>query len=626
MTSDRRRFLRLGGLAAAGVLAGCSGGTGGDGTETDAAATTEAATATDAATAMATATDAETATAGETTDETDAETTEDAESDGGGEQAYDWVAATFDSYWYSLYNMSANISMSGNGVLFPHNEKQQRAFENRFPKMLRAANRERPPIENANLNMAAFTEADPHFTEEPVLGFDSPDQRPDASTLTWTEYSGVVSPSSLAWTHLKGVTWAKNFQNHADILPETLAPLFRAEVLTTLAQLGIRASLVAGGPEGNGALTKGDSLELVSEFRPSDGTVVDDTTRPNHHSAMLWFLSDLVSLSTGGWFGYEQPQPLIPAPKIQELADGMARTTMNAFEPAAIVEMGSTRDLGQMLGAVGWYGTHAGGEEMTGMAAEYANGLASAVEENLTGGMIENGADNQAATQGVVGQGLLWASQIEGVDHRSTAEEVLGYMATEQFDDEAGTFASGPDADTYTITARDAGDVTGGVNAAVNVLGMESLKEPYTRFFDQTFNRGRLQRAERPPSRSEDAEFTLPLPSAADGEFGQAAVYNAAVEYDTGADEWSVTDDRFHTAEALYLANQDIWISHWGGDFYQGSGAPGESDEPTNEVSVPTSGTATTSGTTTMDENATTGRDTAMGENATTSADSTDGN
>jgi hypothetical protein len=257
--------------------------------------------------------------------------------------------ATWDSYWYSLYNMSANISMSANGVLFPHNEEQQAAFENRFPKMLQAANRKRPPVENANLNMAAFTDADPHFTQQPAFGFGSGGKRPNASTLAWTEYSGVVSPSSLAWTHLKGVTWAKNFQNHADILPSTLAPLFRAEVLATLAQLGITASLIAGGPESNGALTKGDSLELVSEFNPSTGKYVDETTRPNHHSAMLWFLSDMTSLTAGGWFGYEQPQPLIPPEKIRMLTDGMAETTMNAFSPSAIVEMGSTRDLGQML-------------------------------------------------------------------------------------------------------------------------------------------------------------------------------------------------------------------------------------------------------------------------------------
>jgi hypothetical protein len=106
------------------------------------------------------------------------------------------------------------------------------------------------------------------------------------------------------------------------------------------------------------------------------------------------------------------------------------------------------------------------------------------------------------------------------------------------------------------------------------------VQENYARFFNQTFNRGRLQRAERPQSRDENAEFTLPLPPAAGGEFGQAAVYNAEVEYDSEADEWSVTDDLFDTEEALYLANQDIWISHWGGEFYQGRGVPSRSDSP----------------------------------------------
>ena len=501
-------------------------------------------------------------------------------SGGGGTASYGWTDATWDSYWYSLYNMSTNISMSGNGVLFPHNDQQQQAFDERFPKMLDAAGEERPPIKEPNLNMAAFTSGDPSFTQQPVLSGD--DGRPAASTLQWDPEasSGVVSPSSLGWTHLKGVTWAKNFENHFDILPDSLAAEFRSMVLTTLAQIGINATLIAGGPEENGALTKGESLELVSGFRPATGEVVDNTARPRHHAAMLWFLSDMTSLAQGGWFGYENPEPLIPSEKIQQLTDGLAKTTMDLFSPADIVEMESTRGLGDTLGAIAWYGTHSGDAELEAQAATYADELAAEVEANLvSNGKVENGSDNQAATQGIVGQGLVWASELNGVDHTGIAEDVLGYLLEDLWDDEAGVYKSGESDTIYTITARDAGDITGGINAADAVLGLD-VQENYARFFNQTFNRGRLQRAERPQSRDENAEFTLPSPPAAGGEFGQAAVYNAEVEYDSKADEWSVTDDLFDTEGALYLANQDIWISHWGGEFYQGRGVPGRSDSP----------------------------------------------
>jgi len=502
-------------------------------------------------------------------------------SDAGGQGGgYSYTDATWDSYWYSLYTMSTNISMSGNGVLFPHNEEQQKAFDKRVPAMLKNADVDKPPIRNPNLNMAPFTSGDPHFTEKPV--FDAGDGRPDASTLQWdkSESSGVVSPSSLAWTHLKGVTWAKNFQAHFDVLPKSIAPKFRAQVLTTLAQIGIKATLVAGGPEGNGALTKGDSLELVSGFAPKKGKVVDDTARPNHHSAMLWFLADLTSLAQNGWYGYVNPKPLIPTDKIQKLTDGMAKTTMKLFSPADVVEMGTTRDLGQILGAVGWYGTHAGSADLQAKAATYADALAAEVEANLEAdGRVAGGVENQAATQGVVGQGLLWASQIDGVDHTELASTVLDYLLSDLWDGDAGTFASGTDDDAYRFTSRDAGDVTGGVNAAQAVLDRDA-KAAYASFFNQAFNRGKLQRAERPPSRNESAEHTLPLPPKAGGEFGQAAVYNDAVEYDTGADEWRVVDDGFTTANALQLSNQDIWISQWGGDFFQGRGVPGQSDQP----------------------------------------------
>ena len=507
------------------------------------------------------------------------------------ELAYGWEDATWDSYWYSLYNMSTNIAMAGNGVPFPLNDQMANLRDQRLPAMLENAEAEQPPINDPNLTFAPFTEGDPSFTQQPVLEDDS--ERPDASTLEWdmSESSGVVSPSSIGWSHLKGITWAKNFEKHFDILPSDMAPQFRAQLLTTLAQIGIRAALLVGGSRGNGALTHENTWELLSQYRPAAGEIEDDTRRPHHHSAMLWFLSDINSLAQNGWFGYVSPVPLIPKDAesdgvfdppvgIQEITDGVAQTTIDLFEPEAIVDQESTRSVGEMLGAVGYYGPQAGDEEHLSSAVEYANGLAAVIDGNLADdGRIENGTENQAATQGIVAQGLVWASQLDGVDHTGTARNVLEYLLDELWDEEARTFASGRDDSTYTISARDAGDITGGLNAADAVLGMD-VKETYAKYFDGTINRGRLQRSERSPSRDEDAEHTLPLPPAAGGEHGQAAVYNAEIEYDTGSDEWTVTDDRFDTEQSLYLANQEIWISQWGGEFYQGRGVPGGSESP----------------------------------------------
>ena len=515
---------------------------------------------------------------------------------GDGEPAtqYGWQAATWDSYWYSLYNMSTNIAMSGNGVRFPHNAQQREAFQRRLPAIVEHSDADGPPIRNPWLNMAPFTEGSPQFTQRPDFGGE--DGRPNAATLRWdpAAASQVVSPSSLAWTHLKGVTWAKNFQTHFDTLPASIRPKFRAQLLATLAQIGTNAALVAGGPQGNGALTNGETLELVSQFRPGpsayredspytppEGGYPDRTTQPHHHAAMLWFLSDLDSLAQNGWFGYVNPEPLIPAAKIQQLTDGMARTTANAFDPADVVDTGSTRTAGLLLAALGYYGPQAGSADARAAAASAATGLADAIETHVDdSGRVANGTANQAATQGIVGQGLTWASEgFDGVDRTATAESVLGYLVDDLWTDEAGLFAATTEGTTHTYTARDAGDITGGINAATNALGMDA-KAKYARWFDATFNQGPLQRAQRPPSVDDSESPQPPLPPAAGGEFGQAAVYNAEVEYDASADSWSVTDDRFDTEWALYLANQDIWISQWGGDFYQGSGRPGGSDDP----------------------------------------------
>ncbi len=63
-------------------------------------------------------------------------------------------------------------------------------------------------------------------------------------------------------------------------------------------------------------------------------------------------------------------------------------------------------------------------------------------------------------------------------------------------------------------------------------------------------------------------------------------MYNQAVAYDTDSREWSVVDDSFVTADALYLANQDIWISQWGGSFFGGRGVPGRNDTQPDDSSA----------------------------------------
>ncbi|MFT4923307.1 MAG: hypothetical protein ACI8XM_002533, partial [Haloarculaceae archaeon] len=160
MEANRRRFLSLGALTAAGILAGCA-------SDSD----SEPSTATETpgsggATPTAEATDTP------TEQDTDTPTADDS-------QQYGWQAATFDSYWYSLYNMSTNIAMSGNGVVFPANDEQRQTFQQRIRGITRAADVDGPPINNPNLNMAPFTTGDPHFTQQPV--FEDDTGRPDAS-------------------------------------------------------------------------------------------------------------------------------------------------------------------------------------------------------------------------------------------------------------------------------------------------------------------------------------------------------------------------------------------------------------------------------------------------------------
>ncbi len=74
---------------------------------------------------------------------------------------------------------------------------------------------------------------------------------------------------------------------------------------------------------------------------------------------------------------------------------------------------------------------------------------------------------------------------------------VQTYLVQNLWDDDVGTFADGTDDGAYTITPRDTGDITGGVNAVDAVLGLDGVKQTFATHFNDTFNRGRLQRATR---------------------------------------------------------------------------------------------------------------------------------
>ncbi|WP_408960538.1 PQQ-dependent sugar dehydrogenase [Natrinema sp. 74] len=503
--------------------------------------------------------------------------------------------AASDAYWYSLYNMNNIFVRSGNGLVFPFHEEQfdalsqeikavmkgvmQRAkFMMRRKQILDNSPRaDELPVKNPHLIVAPFTTGDPHFTQEPDAIGRNMGARPDADTFRWDreKSSGVISPAAMGWTHLKGVTWAKSFEHEFDLAP--IAKRHRPQILGTAAQLGIKYALQNGHLLANP--DDDEDMRLIGAYRPADDEVVDETASPDDYAAMLWFLSDMVSFAENGWFGYENPSPMIDVDEIQDLTDQMATTTFRECTPDDVLDDGTTRDLGVLLGATGWYGTHAGDDQLRADAAAYANDLADTVKSHIDeSGHVEGGAANQAATQGIVSQGLLWASQIDGVDRERAAVPVLTYLIDDLWDEDAGTFATGHGATTYTYTPRDAGDIVGGLNAAVAVTGIDEIEDRYATYFNQTFNRGRLQRATRWQAYRPEGEHPVPLEANAGGEHGQAAVYNAEIEYDTAEDEWTVTDDMFHTSGSLYLANQDLWASIWGGSEFPGRGVPSECD------------------------------------------------
>lgn len=79
--------------------------------------------------------------------------------------------------------------------------------------------------------------------------------------------------------------------------------------------------------------------------------------------------------------------------------------------------------------------------------------------------------------------GVAWASRLDGVDHLGSVRDTLGYMRDSLFGENLGIYRAGA-GNTHSYTARDVGDITGGVNAANTVLGLGGVKEQYAQFFN----------------------------------------------------------------------------------------------------------------------------------------------
>ncbi|WP_323191730.1 hypothetical protein [Halostella sp. PRR32] len=446
-----------------------------------------------------------------------------------------------------------SVRASGNGIEFPRTAAEDVRFERLRATLLDEVALDGPPIRNERWVIAPYDVGWPRYVRRPVF-----QPRPDWETLRWfdADAPGFISPGATAWAAASALIRSLALARIADETDDD-SSRYRSLVDANVAELGLQWGMTSG----QARLLSEDAAEreeLAIVLARYDEAERESTPLfdAEPYLETLWAVSTVIrATERGADYGLAR---FVSAGALRTVVDAVATVIVNEFAPVEILRNVAPRALGTALAALATFVKVTGDDGLATDGWRLLRSTVALVEYLLTadGRVVdEDGGDghNLAARQGAVGQGLVYASTV-GIDAEDAARSVCSYLLDDLWNPIALTFASGRDADAHAISVRDAGDVIGGLHAAAS-LGIDGADDRFVEFYDNTFDRGRLQRAQRlAAADGEDQE--PPLPTGAGGRYGQAPVYNGEVAYDSRTDEWRVTDERYLADGGLYLAAQ----------------------------------------------------------------------
>lgn len=484
---------------------------------------------------------------------------------------YDFESSTADAYWFARYNTE--------GIVFSENGALDDRAENLVNDITDDLDLDDDPVEDVTTTVLA-----PDVEGRPLYAT-SPTFEPElvADTLVWREENNtVVTPASWAWSNLAYAQWSLSFEELGEpISDDDDTADFLAELYGQTVQRGVEFALVDDealrDDQREDDEDDEDKLFLYLTYDTTDESTVSgdpDTDRPTDYAATLWLCSMLLDQTDS--FGYENPEVELEVEDLEEVTDMVARTILDEFSPSEIADKEGYRGVGEMLSAISWYGTQGVDDDVVDDAEDYADALSGFLSVNTDEDGRVGSTDemvNQAAAQAAAGQGLYWASEAYNLDTDDDTEAILEYLTEDLYDSGSGTFDDERDASVLETTIRDAGDLVGGLNAALEVLDQDEIEDIFRDFVQESIRHSRLQRAELRFSRDEVDRFRLPFPEDLPGQFGQPPVFNVSVALDS-TDDWEVTSNTFFTAEALYATCQLTWMSEIDNDEFPGRGIP----------------------------------------------------
>lgn len=445
-----------------------------------------------------------------------------------------------EAYWYSLYNVAHLTMFSGLG-----NPMKAEEMAGLLDWLKGGGVKKAELVKDMNMISSVYKSGAPHFIQPVDLN--------NKKSLRWStkNMDRTLEPAAQAFTIIKSVT--KNFHRdyHETIQNQRVAIAMYPEAIEM-------AELLAE------KMVDGDGLFVTVSPDGKKGK-----PNPLDQVAVLWAFSDL-ALVAG--------DPEIPPYVDSELLKWSTKMADEAFRATKTMTPRSIIDKALAIEAYGRYAAATGNPELRleaiKLIKKFANQLLRSSSKSIT-------------EMGLSVYGLGEAYRVLG-DYKYLEEalKIFNRDMEQLWNETAGVYAPFKGAERYVYTPFDAGAVLAAFNTVL-WFAIPSYESPhdsgpfladkrYTRFFESLIVISGMQQSsgislveEIYPEREPELHFAhpaLPNPEKAGGSFGKAPVYAGEVTYENG--KWRVTDDRFRTMEAMFLANMSVILNRHQADCF----------------------------------------------------------
>ncbi|MHC4458710.1 MAG: hypothetical protein ACYS0I_16815 [Planctomycetota bacterium] len=442
-------------------------------------------------------------------------------------------AAQKQAYWYSLYNVAHLTMFAGMG------EIMKGGGMTGIIEWLKGGGVQKAElVKNMYMISSAYQQGDPQFTQQVDLD--------DKRSMGWDreKMDQTLSPSVQAFTIIKSVT--KNFHRDYHETKDN-----QRVAIAMYPEAKVMAKLLAE-----------KMMDDKGRFVPRSPKGQKENPSAFDQIAVLWAFSDLALVSS---------DPEVQPYNDSDLSQWSIKMADRAFKATRILPPQSIIEKSLAIEA---YGRYAAATENSGLRKEALKLIKDFARQILK--------DNPKTIteMGLSVYGLAEAYRVTGVyDFLSKALKIFNTDMEKLWDENAGVYANSKNAKKYIYTPFDVGSVLAALNTVFwlaippyeNPLdsGPSLARKRYVRFFENAVVISGMQQSSgivlvEPVYLKREPEIhfahpDLPLPEKAGGEFGRAPVYAGEVTYESG--KWKVTDHRFKTTDAMFLATMSVILN-----------------------------------------------------------------